>query len=126
MKFLFDENIPISVVRALKELGIKDIEHFSALGLNAAKDEEWMLGLQGNRFVVITYDSRILRTASETRSLRLSDFGLVVGSGANKPRWAQARDILTHWPKIEACHQWDRPFVVQMSTNEFKAKQLWP
>ena len=105
MKYFFDNNLPISLARAIAALCQPEelhIEHIKDRFPEDAKDVECIskLAEEGN-WAVITQD-RLRKGSLEKEALRAS--GLVafmlVRTWANHVYWAKAAQLVRWWPRI--------------------------
>ena len=86
---LFDECVPIWVVKGLRTLQIKPniIHHFTEVGLGGVKDIPWFQLLTGKNICVFVNDRRILRNKPERSALLGSDIGIIVATTGAQSRF---------------------------------------
>ena len=114
MNFLFDNNLSPRLARALNELEGEhgnEVVHLRDRFDANATDEEWMEGLSGESWCIVTADFRISKTPHEVEAWKES--GHIVfflkGSWLKIEFWNQAATFIKRWPQIRQLAERTRP-----------------
>ena len=105
MHFFFDNCISLALARAVAELaraqGIEVI-HLSDRFPRDTRDEDWMLALRSERWIIISGDTRISRGRTEQAAWHesgLTAFFLADG-WSSKKHWVQAAELIRWMPTV--------------------------
>jgi len=106
LNFLFDNNLPLRLARAISALDGSEstaIVHLRDRFPADTKDTQWIaeLGTEGG-WVIVSADQRIFRNKHEReawRSSGMTAFFLAKGWG-NQQFWEQAWRLVRWWPRI--------------------------
>jgi hypothetical protein len=117
--FLFDNNLPPSIPRALDALGelARHVRFVEELGEHAA-DAEWLefAGKQG--WCVISQDLAILKRVHERAAIARHQVGTFFLAPAITGRCDIIQTLIRHWPAIKtAAHDTPRPFILGIYRN---------
>lgn len=105
MRLFFDNCISVALARAVAELArAQDIEviHLSDRFPRDARDEEWMLALRSEGWIIISGDTRISRGKTERAAWHESGLtAFFLGDGwSSKKYWIQATELVRWIPII--------------------------
>jgi len=124
MKFFFDENIGIPLVRGLKEFGVNSChltDHFSA----GTEDHIWLESIGKKGWFLITQDHMIRKRPREKAAIEKFNIGAFILIGRELGKWQRIRQVVNAWPEIEArVKKIKPPFIFNVSTAGRKLNRL--
>jgi hypothetical protein len=111
VRLFFDNCISVALARAVAELArAQDIEviHLSDRFSRDTRDEDWMIALRPEGWIIISGDARISRGKTERAAWHESGLtAFFLGDGwASKKHWVQATELV----------RW-MPIIIETSTN---------
>ena len=117
MNFLFDENLPQALARALRELGapVRHVVDVEALG-RGATDAEIIPYAARWDFRLVSRDKAMMKASQLKAVVHAEGVGLYLfhlGKARQPARWDLIQNVIKHWPSIvEHARTTDPPYVV--------------
>lgn len=105
LTFVLDQNLSVHMLGILKSAKIGPTDRIKSLGelgfAGDAKDVEWIAGLGGKAFCVVTRDNEILDNVVEHGAWKTSRLSLLIlKKWGGLPRPEIARRLLYWWPRM--------------------------
>jgi predicted nuclease of predicted toxin-antitoxin system len=100
MKFFFDNNLSILLVKGMKEFG-EDVIHLKEIFEEKTEDSEWLKDIGEKRYILITKDLRIRHNPAEIEALRKYKVGAFFLGGKNLNRCRLIQQVVRNWPRIK-------------------------
>ena len=122
MNFLFDENLPPGLARALRELGeqVRHVVNVPELG-KGATDSEIIPFAADWDYRLVSRDKEMLKPAQLKALIHAEGVGyylLRLGKARQPGKWDLIQTVIKHWPAIvEHAKSNEPPYVVQIQRN---------
>ena len=117
MKCFFDENLGKELALGLRGFGEETL-HLTERFSPGTPDEDWLLFVAENGYVLFTRDKKILRRPQQRAIIKEHKIGAFFLAGKNMSRWDYIRQIVRAWHKIEAAAKKDPPpFTYQVTRS---------
>lgn len=119
MNFLFDENLPASLARALHELGepVRHVIDVPELG-KGATDAEIIPFAAAWNYRLVGRDKAMLKPSQLKAVIHAEGVGLYLirlGKARQPQRWDLIQNVIKHWPAIaEHAAGTEPPYVMQI------------
>jgi hypothetical protein len=126
MKCFFDENLGYQLAHGLKGFG-EDAIHVTDVYQKGTPDEEWLLYVAKNGYILFTRDKMIRRRPQQLALIKEHKIGAVFLGGKTMDHWNYIRQIVTAWDKIEAKVMSETPpfaFLVNMHGTKVEKIEL--
>lgn len=119
MNFLFDENLPPPLARALRELGepVRHVIDVPELG-KGATDAEIVPFAAAWDYRLVSRDKAMLKPSQLKTVIHAEEVGYYLfrlGKARQPAKWELIQYVIKHWPAIvEHAHQNEPPYVMQI------------
>lgn len=119
MNFLFDENLPAALARALRELGepVRHVIDIDELG-KGATDAEIIPFAAAWDYRLVSRDKAMLKPGQLKTVIHAEGIGMYLfrlGKARQPAKWELIRYVIKHWPAItEHAAQTEPPYVMQI------------
>jgi hypothetical protein len=124
MKFFFDNNLSIRIVRGFREFG-QDVIHLSEEFAPDTQDTEWLPVIGERGWILITRDKRIRWRPAELGAYRRYTIGGFVMSGKSLEGWAIVQQLVRRWLRmIELAESTKKPFLYRIPPRGVKIEPV--
>jgi hypothetical protein len=119
VNFLFDENLPAKLARALRELGepVRHVVDIAELGKGATDDEIIPFAAEWD-YRLVSRDKAMIKPSQLKAVIHASGVGMYLfrlGRARQPSKWELVQYVIRHWPTItEHASRTEPPYVMQI------------
>ena len=124
MKFFFDNNLCIHLVKGLKAFG-EDVVHLKELFKEDEQDIVWLKYIGENNIFLITRDERVRFNPKELLTLKQYNVGAFFIGGKKLNKCNIIQQVVRNWPRIkEYSRKTRKPFLFRIPPRGTKFTKL--
>jgi len=124
MKFFFDNNLSVHLVKGLKGFG-ENVMHLQDKFEEDEADEGWLTDIGQKGLFLITRDDRVRFRPAELEALKRHRVGAFFLGGKNLTRCQLIQQIVRNWPAIkEYARKTTRPFAFRVRPSGGKLVKI--
>ncbi|MDF1554429.1 MAG: DUF5615 family PIN-like protein [Deferrisomatales bacterium] len=124
MRFFFDNNLSVDLVRGMRAFGEK-VDHLQDHFPEDAPDVEWLEYIGTNEFFLVTRDHNIRKNPAEKAALREFGVGVFFLGGKSRNRCELIQQLVRNWPRIkEHSSKTRKPFAFRIPPTGTKFEPI--